>query len=294
VSRWALAVAAVLLLSSLVWQVGGGEAVHDGAPSWSPDSRRIVFSAEHDGQSDLAVMAADGTGRRQLTSTPAEENAPAFSPDGTRIAFETNRDGNFEIYVMDANGRNPRRISNDPGEDRAPAWAPDGSHLAFLSDRAHAGRFDLYTMRADGTDLVRLAGDRTIWSPQYSPDGLRLAIQSGENIELIQANGGAVQPLTFPPANGMSPTWSPDGRTIAFASKRGPRPELFTMATDGAGWQPLVSMAGGSTIDPRWSPDGRRVAFVYVPDTPARGDAVPAYAIYVVDVETRQVSRLSP
>jgi len=295
VLRWALGIAAVLIVSRVFWQVGSGEAVHDGSPNWSPDGRRIVFSAEHEGQSDLYVMNADGTGRRPLTSTPAEENAPAFSPDGTQVAFETNRDGNFEIYVSDADGRNPRRLSNNPAEDRAPAWAPDGSHLVFLSDRDHVKRFDIYTMRTDGSDAVRLTGDRTAWSPQYSPDGRTLAMQVGGDIEVLAVAGGASRRLTYAPANGMSPTWSPDGRRLAFASTRNAHPELFTMAADGSQQHLLVSMPGGSAIDPRWSPDGSRVAFVYVPDDKGtRGDTIPAYAIYAIEVESVKVTRLSP
>ena len=295
-SRWALAVSALLLLSRLVWQVQSGEVAHDGSPAWSPDSRRLVFAAEHDGQSDIYVMDATGGDRRRLTSTPAEENAPAFSPDGRHIAFESTRDGNSEIYVMDAAGGDVRRLTSGGTEDRSPAWSPDGERIVFLSDREHPKRFDLYTMRADGSDVQRLTSDRTIWSPQYSPDGRMLAIQAGGDIELVPAAGGPGKRLTYAPANGMSPAWSPDGTRLVFATTRHDgKPEIFTMNADGTNQQVAVSMPAGSAIDPRWSPDGSRIAFVYIPDgKPGADEALSPYAIYTLELATQKVTRVSP
>ena len=102
---WIVVAIGLLTVAILLWLAADDvSSAYDGAPSWSPDSQRLVFSAERDGQTDLLVMSSDGTGRRALTTTPGEDGAPAFSPDGRRIAFETNRDGNFEIYTMDAEG----------------------------------------------------------------------------------------------------------------------------------------------------------------------------------------------
>jgi Tol biopolymer transport system component len=276
------------------WQMAIGGSVHDGAPAWSPGGTHIAFSGERGDQTDLYVMEAAGTGRRQLTSTPAVENAPAFSPDGRTIAFETNRDGNFDIYLVDVNGRDPRRLTTSAADERAPSWFPDGQRLAFLSDRDHPNRFDLFTMRADGSDVVRLTSDRPTWSPAVSPDGTTIAMQAGGDIELIPAAGGATTRLTTARANGMSPAWSPDGRRIAFVTTRNGRPELYTMTPDGENQQPLVSMPNGAAIDPRWSPDGSRVVFVCVADGNPGADAVQDYAIYTVELSTSKVTRISP
>ena len=295
-SRWALAVLALLLVSRLVWQVKSGEVAHDGSPSWSPDSRRLVFAAEHDGQSDIYSMDATGGDRRRLTSTPAEEDAPAFSPDARQIVFESTRDGNSDIYVMDANGGDLRRLTSSPADDRSPGWSPDGARLVFLSDRERPKRFDLYTMRADGSEVTQLTSDRTIWSPQYSPDGQTFAMQAGGDIELLPVSGGTHKRLTYAPANGMSPAWSPDARRLAFATTRhGGKPEIFTMNADGSNQTVVVTMPGGSAIDPRWSPDGTRIAFVYIPDTkPGADDAMSSYAIYTVELATQKITRVSP
>ena len=178
--------AGLVTVAVLLWPAAEDVATaYDGAPSWSPDGQRLVFSAERDGQTDILVMSADGTGRRSLTTTPGEEGSPAFSPDGRRIAFETNRDGNFEIYTMDAEGHSPARVTNSPSTDRSPAWSPDGRRIAFLSDRDRPPNFDVYVMNADGSGLQRLTTAGTFWAPQFSPDGKHLAVQGDRDIRVI-------------------------------------------------------------------------------------------------------------
>jgi TolB protein len=64
----------------------------------------------------------------------------------------------------------------------------------------------------------------------------------------------------------MYPTWSPDGKQIAFMSWRNSRTEIFVMNADGSNQRVLISMSVGDAIDPRWSPDGSKIVFVHVPD----------------------------
>jgi Tol biopolymer transport system component len=291
-------VAGLIVVAYLIWPSPEDVAIaYDGAPSWSPDGQRIVFSTERDGQSDIMVMEADGTGRRSLTTTPSEEGAPSFSPDGRRIVFDTNRDGNSEIYTMDAEGHSPVRVTTHAATDRSAAWSHDGQRIAFLSDRDRRPNFDVYVMNADGSGVQRVTMDGTFWSPQFSPDGKFLAVQGDRDIRLINLADRTVKRLTFDPQNGMSPSWSPDGSRIAFTTTRNGRLEVFTMHADGSNQNMLVSMPGASAMDPRWSPDGRRVAFVQVPTLDgenAKATTPQPYAIYVIDVEDRRVRRLSP
>ena len=268
----------------------------DGAPSWGPGGRLIVFAAEVGREpADLYVMAADGSGRRRLTSTPAVEANPVFSPDGTRIAFESDRDGNSEIYVMEADGGNVRRLTNDPASDAFPAWSPDGTRLAFMSDRNKRAASDIYTMDAtDGSKIERLTTDLANWSPQYSPDGKQLAVQVNRDVAVIDLGTKALRRLTLEPANGMNPTWSPDGRRLAFVTTRNRRAEIFSMNSDGTDAKPVVAMPNGSAIDARWSPDGSRLAFVFVPGEPPPGEAQGRQGIYTFDLTTGAITRLSP
>ena len=79
-------------------------AVMATAPSRAEGDRRITFISDRDGNAEIYVMNADGSGQTNLTDNAGEDWVPAWSPDGGRIAFQSDRDGNAEIYVMNADG----------------------------------------------------------------------------------------------------------------------------------------------------------------------------------------------
>ena len=298
--RWGAAtvIGVVLFVTVLgaYWWYTDRDPTRDGAPDWSPDSQSIVFAAEIGvGKGDLYMMDADGSHRRQLTDTPAAEESPAMSPDGSHVAFESDRDGNSEIYVMDLPSRRVRRLTKDPARDLAPAWSPDGARIAFMSDRHNRASTDIYTMKADGSDVQQLTGNLSNWAPQYSPDGRELAYQVDRDVFVMDLATRAVRRLTFDPQNGMNPTWSPDGTRIAFVTTRGQhKAEIYVMNADGTNQHVLVSMAIGDAIDPRWSPDGRKVAFVLVPPSGDAAAPPDLQAIYTVDIASGRVTRISP
>ena len=95
-----------------------------GPLSWSADGSRIAFTWYRDGNGEIYVMNADGTGLTNLTQNPAEDQEPTWSPDGSQIAFVSDRDGNDEIYVMNADGTGQTRLTNTPADDEMPAWSP--------------------------------------------------------------------------------------------------------------------------------------------------------------------------
>ncbi len=255
---------AIVALGVFVW-MRPPRVWKDGSPAWSPDGRRIAFYSERDGNPDIYVMSADGSGVRRLTSTKADEGYPSWSPDGKTITFDSDRDGNFEIYAMDADGSNPRRLTNHPARDVSASWSPDGSSIVFMSDRD--GGFDAYRMRAvAGSEAVRVTRTGSTWFPVFSPDGSTLAFHVERDVTIMPASGGELRRLTTDPANGMYPSWSPDGRRIAFMSWRNGRTELFVMNADGRDQRKLMDVERGDAIDPRWSPDGARIAFVHMPD----------------------------
>ncbi len=102
---------------------------YDAAPVWSPDGSKIAFTSRRDGNFDIYVMNADGSGQVNLTENSSAEDAyPSWSPDGTMIAFCSNRDphpDNYDIYVMDAgNGDILARLTTSPGNDLWPEWSP--------------------------------------------------------------------------------------------------------------------------------------------------------------------------
>jgi Tol biopolymer transport system component len=114
--------------------------IYSRSPAWSPDSTRLVFKSNRDGNDEIYMVwvrlfyanLADNLVR--LTTNAAADIDPAWSPDGTRIAFATNRDGNFEIYTMKwDDGGDLRRLTTNAAADTDPQWQTSG-HSTFASE----------------------------------------------------------------------------------------------------------------------------------------------------------------
>ena len=217
-----------------------------------------------------------------------------------RIAFSSKREGNHEIYVMDADGGNLQRLTNHPNDDRNPSWSPDGKSIAFSSDRDGHFNNEIYVMDADGGNQKRLTnnpdGD---WNPSWSPDGKRIAFSSRrdghfenefgitEEIYVMDANGKNQQRLTENRKNDWSPSWSPDGKRIAFASDRKgdfQNFEIYVMDADG-GNQRRLTENRDNDVSPSWLADGKRIVFSSQRD----GN----YEIYVMDTDGGNLQNLT-
>jgi Tol biopolymer transport system component len=184
------------------------------SPAWSPDGSRIAYvHATPGGNSDIQVMASEGSTPVRLTTGSAFDLGPAWSPDGSRIAFQSNRDGNPEIYVMNADGTDQTRLTRDPGFDGAPAWSPDGSQIAFASERGGPG---IFLMRTDGTEVRRLSREPVVGplDPAWSPDGSRIAFTSSRNdlhttaLYLLDVDTGKATAITEE-GDVFGPAWRP-------------------------------------------------------------------------------------
>jgi WD40 repeat protein len=247
---------------------------------------RIAFTSLRDGNNEIYVMNADGSGVTRLTNNPAIEYAPAGSLDGRSIAFMSRRDGNFEIYVMNADGSGQTRLTNSTADDWDPAWSPDGRRIAFAS--YVGGNNEIFVMNADGSGVTRLTNNTANdLEPCWSFDGTRIVFVSsraGNNeIYVMNADGSGVTRLTNNSANDGQPSWSPTGR-IVFASTRDGNDEIYTMNADGSGLTRLTNHSA-SDYEPCWSPDGRRIAFTSYRDGNQE--------IYVMNADGSGLTRLT-
>jgi Tol biopolymer transport system component/DNA-binding SARP family transcriptional activator len=151
------------------------------------------------------------------------------------------------------------RVAFDDWLEIDPAISPDGKMIAYAAEVGD--RFQLFVRRTSGGPAVPVSATLpgSHWRPEWSPDGNRLAFQSGGSIYVVDALGGLPRPLVLPSRPGRwvaYPTWSPDGRSIAYAENWAVyvRPAAGGAARLVSDRVPAHSLA--------WSPDGKRIAFV--------------------------------
>ncbi|MDP2949524.1 MAG: PxKF domain-containing protein [Chloroflexota bacterium] len=265
-----LALLAVALAAGPVVGPSPAESAFPGA------NGKIVFASDRDGNWEIYVMNADGSGQVKLTNNLADDQFPAWSADGTKIAFSRDCD----IYVMNADGSGQTNLTNDLLTcDGQPTWPPDGSKIVFHSDS------EIYVMDADGSNRTNLTNSpEDEYDPAWSPDGSKIAFAAlpaepgGGRIDVMDADGG--NRITLFGEGGIvgGVEWSPDGSKIAFANGGPPGPviEIYVIGADGMNLQQLTSI-GVVTGWPAWSPDGTKIAFASDVD----GDS----EIYVMDAD---------
>ncbi|MGA9363425.1 MAG: T9SS type A sorting domain-containing protein [Bacteroidota bacterium] len=250
---------------------------------------KIAFHTTRDGNFEIYVMNADGTGQTRLTTDPSTDWGSSWSPDGTKIVFSSYRDGNQEIYVMNADGANQTRLTNDPAADYQPSWSPDGTRIAFVSTRD--GNDEIYVMNADGSNQTNLThSGRTDYSPSWSPDGSQIGFVSDRsgNDELYVMNADGTNPtrLTYNPSYEWRPRWSPDGLRIVyqFYSFQDGTHEIYVMNADGSN---PINLTNNPAEDgePAWSPDGTKIAF--------NSDRDGNQEIYVMNADGTNPTRLT-
>jgi Tol biopolymer transport system component len=277
------------------------------APAWSFDGSRIAFESGATGRRhEIFTMSADGSGLRQVTRGCAatedceSDVSPAWSPDGRHISFlrihgPFLNKGKFyerivlatrvDLIVVGADGRGERELTHwaiDPqpdishallGDAGAPVWSPDGKHIVVaLGTLRHPNKHALHNTALYVLDVAGAAERRiTPW-----------VIGAG------------------------NPSWSRDGKHIAFNSLGGHSPNLYTVDPDG---RHLKLMLRGNTIASRigwvdapvWSPDGKQIAFATqtnpchsfrVHGCPGNPDLAP-FDLYAIGADGSHLRRLT-
>ena len=226
-------------------------------PAWSPNGRAIAYTSWRPFMDVSVSFIYEGRLETPASGTSDEQNwLPAWSPDGSQLAFTSNRDGQPELYVMNADGTGTRRLTNHPGIDTSPTWSPQGHQLSFVSDRT--GSPQLYIVGTDGTGLRRLTFeshcDRPTWSPApYNEIAYSSQTGPGHDIKVIDLATHDVRQLTFGLGTNESPSYSPNGRHVAFSSTRGSgTKQIWVIGRDGRGLRRITST--GNNEMPSWSP----------------------------------------
>jgi TolB protein len=176
--------------------------VQDNAIAWTPDSRKILYSEpiDADGDADIYAVNLRSLRTRNLTREAAadgigvQNNHPTVSPDGRHFVYSRGAPGPTlgDLYRRDIGGTNPLQLTAAPFNDIAADYSPDGNRLVFHSTRATGtspGDADIYLMRAAAEGPANPAVNLT--------EGLRS--KDGRN-----------------PSQERAPSFSPDGRQVAF------------------------------------------------------------------------------
>ena len=252
------------------------------APSWSADGSRIAFASNVDGDNEIYVMNADGTGRTQLTFDPANDQSASWSPNGSKIAFSSDRSGQHRIYVMNSDGSNVAALTSriGDGDDNLPAWSPDGAKIVFASTRA-SGFSQIYVMNADGTNQTALTNSGQLeLDPRWSPDGSKIAFSHRNaftdpvDVYLMNADGTGVTNLTASATfDEVTPAWSPDGTKVAYVSNRGGNFAIYTIDPDGSNEAAIPNSSASVYLD--WQPQPINITCVFGPKTYTRQQGGP-------------------
>lgn len=209
----------------------------DVRPSYSPDGTKIIFThvvaQDPNGgvpTTELMTMsAADGSNRTTIIPAPTGGGFSVeahYSPDGTKIVFMRAIPGvGQHVYVANADGTGITQLTHE-GVNGDPNWSPDGSRISFGSNREGGGKLNVFTMKADGTDVQQI----THFVPPY---------EAGDT------------------------SWSPDGKYITFEwdingkgqSDPSAHAEVWVVHSDGSG-QPMSTgqTCAGVGCAPRWQP----------------------------------------
>ncbi len=218
----------------------------------------IAYPVFNGNDYDLYFGQADGSGTKFFRAGASQ---PAFSPDGSRIAFHSWKGDSRGLVTMDVSGANGKLVANFI-EDQLPTWTADGQSIIFLTRRSGGRQSQL--VKADAsTELAEIvimgegeypavasSGQMVFKGWGQTAFGLRLASEKMDNI----------QPITNVDED-TAPVLSPDGKQVAFMSRREGNWEIYVINTDGSDLQRLTNDPAEDGL-PAWSPDGNAIAFV--------------------------------
>jgi dipeptidyl aminopeptidase/acylaminoacyl peptidase len=237
----------------------------------SPDGKVVAYVvASIEGKqkardSQIWVVAADGSQAPRQFTTAENATSPRWSPDGGSLAFlsarrdpRTGTAARPQVYVLPTAGGEARRITDLKNGVTAFQWSPDGKHLACVSK---SGPGDSQAAAGGHSDL------RSYHNPEYKADGVGFYDEARSHIWVVDLGTGAAKQITNgAERNDSDPQWSPDGTRIAFTGWRTDAMSIrnndIWVVPSGGGTPLKVSDREVGIESVRWSPDAQRIAYV--------------------------------
>lgn len=244
-------------------------------PALSPDGNALAYTvstanrAEDKTQSDLWRVGYDGRGRVRLTDTPKHSEWRAqWSPDGKSIAFLSDRggeDAKTQVWSMPATGGKARQLTKFAEGVDDFVWSPDGKRLALIARDPE---------RPAGTPKPKNPPPIVTERYQFREDGVGYLDHRRKHLYVFDIASGKAELLTPGAHDEQLPAWSPDGRLIAYVTKRGVDPDrhlnfdIYVIEPKAGANERQLTTFTGSDLDPywetrpTWSPDSTRIAYL--------------------------------
>ena len=247
-------------------------------PQTSPDGKWVAYTvggvdAEKDKRdSDIWMASWDGADQVRLTFTDdSSESAPRWSPDGRYLAFlaargdEEQKKKGSQVWLLNRAGGEAQKLTDIKGGVAAYAWSPDGKRLVLVVNDPDPN-----------DEPEKLEGWKRKTSPPivinryfFKQDREGYLRNLHTHLSLFDVETRKADVLTSGPFDDSAPAWSPDGKQVAFISKRGADPDrtadtnLFVIeARPGAEMRQLTTFPGPDEGQPSWSPDGGWIAYL--------------------------------
>ena len=236
-------------------------------PAFSADGSRIAFVSTRDGNAEIYVMNADGTGRMRVTNDPLSDGRPAFAPDGQTIVFHSSRTaGKQQIWAVNVDGTGLTQLTRD-SVNSSPSVSPDGQTIAYVSTRNRDS--DIWLMGKDGSNqrpFTRSPQQRES-EPRFLRDGtLAYLVERREGNRTVQQvmradlAAGSVTALTGIDLAIASFAISPSGDLVALVvnadpgNRRNPTYKVYIQPVSSAMPVPLPTTGAEQMITPTFRP----------------------------------------
>lgn len=229
------------------------------SPTWSPDGIYLAYVSFRNRQAEVFAVNLKTGKDQKIAAFKGINGAPVFSPDGKKLALTSSKNGNPDIYVMDMRSRQWTQLTKGYGIETEPEWSADGSKVLFTSSRS--GGPQIYEVSAKGGRPTRVSYEgRYNASVAVSPDNKHLAmvhrVGRDYRIAVLDKQNDLLRVLTKGKQD-ESPSFSPNGRMILYATQKMGRGVLAAVSVDGRTRQQLL-LSEGDIREPAWSPFNKR------------------------------------
>lgn len=226
------------------------------SPSWSPDGKQVAYVSFETKRPAIYLQDLASGQRQLLAQFKGLNGAPSISPDGRSMLFTASMDGNPEIYLMDLATKKTQRLTRDSAIDTEARYAPDGKSFIFTSDRGGTPQIYRYSF-AEGNVQRLTFGGRFNARGTLSSDGRNLALvhrpAGGSYQVAVQDLASGVLSVLTPTPLDESPSFSPNGQMVVYATREGSRGMLSVMSIDGR-FRLRLPSEDGEVREPAWAP----------------------------------------